>query len=152
MPIRMLSCVAALAGAVLLAGCSTPKAQEPRGKWMPVNRMAEAPQAIPLHSSYIYQAAPVDGTLRGMLTRWSKDSGLTLSYLHPNDYTLYKPIADIHTVSIAEAAAALSAAYAAQGVLVVVERIAPSAFHARVRMFDAAANCSRCSWSVILRR
>ncbi len=122
MPIRNTLFVGFLGGIALLTGCGAPKPTEPTGKWMPVNRMAEAPQAIPLHSSYLYQAAPVDGTLKGMLTRWAKDSGLTLSYLHPNDYTLYGPVADIHTISIAEAAAALSAAYAAQGVLVVVER------------------------------
>lgn len=122
MPIRNMLCAAFLCSTALLAGCATPKATEPRGKWMPVNRMAEAPQAIPLHSSYLYQSAPVDGTLKGMLTRWAKDSGLSLSYQHPNDYTLYGPVAKIHTVSIAEAVAALSAAYAAQGVLVVVER------------------------------
>ncbi|WP_313318541.1 hypothetical protein [Stenotrophomonas sp.] len=122
MPIRNTLCVAFLSSIALLAGCSAPKPTEPSGKWMPVNRMAEAPQAIPLHASYLYQASPVDGTLKGMLTRWAKDSGLTLSYLHPNDYTLFGPVADIHTISVAEAAAALSAAYAAQGVLVVVER------------------------------
>ncbi|WP_449465524.1 hypothetical protein [Stenotrophomonas humi] len=122
MTIRNALCALVLCSSALLAGCAAPKATEPTGKWMPVNRMAEAPQAIPLHSSYLYQASPVDGTLKGMLTRWAKDSGLTLSYLHPNDYTLYGPVADIHTISIAQAAASLSAAYAAQGVLVVVER------------------------------
>jgi len=122
MPIRKTLCVVVLCSFALLAGCAAPKPTEPTGKWMPVNRMAETPQAIPLHASYLYQAAPSDGTLKGMLTRWAKDSGLTLSYMHPNDYTLFGPVADIHTISIAEAAASLSAAYAAQGVLVVVER------------------------------
>jgi len=122
MPIRNTLFASFMGCIALLAGCSAPKPTEPTGKWMPVNRMAETPQAIPLHVSYLYQAAPVDGTLKGMLTRWAKDSGLALSYLHPNDYTLFGPVADIHTISIAEAAAALSAAYAAQGVLVTVER------------------------------
>ncbi|HAI47715.1 hypothetical protein D3C87_416010 [compost metagenome] len=113
--------VALLSLTAVLAGCATPPASEPRGKWMPVNRMSETTLAIPLHQSYIYQAAPIDKTLKGMVTRWAKDSGLTLSYLHPNDYTLYTPVANIRTSSVGEAAAALSAAYAAQGVVVTVD-------------------------------
>lgn len=106
----------------LCAGCATPSAPEARGRWKPVNRFTEAPQAIPLQQSYIYQASPVDGTLKTMLTRWAKDSRLTLSYLHGNDYTLHAPVANIRTSSLEEAAAALSSAYADQGVQVVVER------------------------------
>lgn len=111
-----------LAAVVLLAACATPSAPEPRGRWMPVNRFTDAPQAIPLQQSYIYQASPVDGTLKTMLARWAKDSRMQLSYLHGNDYTLHAPIAHIRTSSLEEAAAALSSAYADQGVQVVVER------------------------------
>ncbi|MGE6333684.1 hypothetical protein [Stenotrophomonas sp. NPDC077659] len=107
---------------VLLAGCATPPAPEPRGKWRPVNRLADVTHAIPLHQTYVYQSSPVDSTLKGLLTRWAKDGGMTLSYLHPNDYTLYVPVGDIRTTSIVEAAAALSSAYAAQGVVVSVEQ------------------------------
>jgi len=57
-----------------------------------------------------------------MLGRWAKDARLTLAYLHPNDYTLHAPIANIRTGSLEDAAAALSAAYAEQGVQVSVER------------------------------
>lgn len=56
-----------------LAGCATPSAPDPRGKWMPVNRMADAPQAIPLNQVYVFQANPADGTLKAMLTRWARD-------------------------------------------------------------------------------
>ncbi|MNI79419.1 hypothetical protein D3C73_1358740 [compost metagenome] len=45
-----------------------------------------------------------------------------MSYLHPNDYTLYVPVGDIRTTSIVEAAAELSRAYAGQGVVVSVEK------------------------------
>ncbi|HYQ22396.1 hypothetical protein [Stenotrophomonas sp.] len=78
--------------------------------------------AIPLQQTYVYQSSPVDSTLKGLLTRWAKDGGMTLSYLHPNDYTLYVPVGDIRTTSIVEAAAALSSAYASQGVVVSVEQ------------------------------
>lgn len=108
--------------AVGLAGCSTPAPQEVGGRWRPVNRFAEVPQAIPLHQTYVYQASPADGTLKTMLGRWAKDAGLTLVYLHPNDYTLHAPVAHIRTSSLEDAASALSAAYAGQSLRVVVER------------------------------
>ncbi len=114
---RMALCVAI----AWLAGCSTPGAPEPKGKWMPVNRMSEVTHAIPLNQSYVFQAAPVDSTLKGLVTRWAKDAGLTLAYLHPNDYTLFAPVARIRTYSAVEAAAALSAAYADQHVAVAVD-------------------------------
>ncbi len=105
-----------------LAACATPMAEDVDGRWRPVNRFDEVPQAIPFHQAYVYQASPVDGTLSHMLARWAKDAGLTLAYLHPNDYTLYAPVAQVRTNSLEEAASALSVAYAAQGVRIVVER------------------------------
>lgn len=56
-----------------------------------------------------------------MLSRWAADSRMTLSYLHPNDYTLYRPVAHIRTSNLVEAAAALSEAYAGQDVAVLVK-------------------------------
>lgn len=114
----------ALASSVpfLLAACATPEAPGIGGRWRPVNQFAETPRAIPLQQAYVYQASPADGTLKTMLGRWAKDSRLTLSYLHPNDYTLHAPVAQIRTSSLEEAAAALSSAYAAHGVKVAVDR------------------------------
>lgn len=89
---------------------------------MPVNRLAEAPQAIPLSQVYVFQASPADGTLKTMLTRWARDSRMTLSYLHPNDYTLYGPVGSIRTPSLVEASAALTAAYTRENVVVAVDR------------------------------
>ena len=117
------SLVAGLACVVAgLAGCATPAPTDVGGRWRPVNRFPEAPQAIPLQQAYVYQASPADGTLKTMLGRWAKDARLTLAYLHPNDYTLHAPVAQIRTSSLEEAASALSAAYAEQGVRVMVER------------------------------
>ena len=70
-----------------MAGCATPAPKDVGGRWRPVNRFAEVPQAIPLQQAYIYQASPADSTLKTMLGRWARDARLTLSYLHPNDYT-----------------------------------------------------------------
>lgn len=113
-----LACVLAV---ISLVGCATPSAPDPRGKWMPVNRLADAPQAIPLNQVYVFQASPADGTLKTMLTRWARDSRMTLSYLHPNDYTLYGPVGSIRTPSLVEASAALTAAYAGENVVVAVD-------------------------------
>ncbi len=73
---------------------------------------------IPLYSSYVYQAVPVDGTLKTMLERWSKDSNMELSYGIQSDYTLYAPVAKINTVSIQQAVAELSVIYELEGVTV----------------------------------
>lgn len=89
---------------------------------MPVNRLADAPQAIPLNHVYVFQASPADRTLKTMLTRWARDSRMTLSYLHPNDYTLYGPVGSIRTPSLVEASAALTAAYSAENVVVMVDQ------------------------------
>ena len=107
--------------AVWLAGCATPDAPDFRGRWKPLNQFAETPQAIPLHPGYVYQASPVDGTLKGMLDRWARDSKLTLSYLHSNDYTLHAPVARIRTYDIQAAVAQVTSAYAGEGVGVSVE-------------------------------
>ena len=109
---------------LLLAGlataCGTPRATEIGGRWQPVNRYAEAPQAIPLQQGYVYQASPADGTLKSMLGRWARDARVALSYQHPNDYTLHGAVAGIRTGSLQQAAAELSSAYAGQGVEVQV--------------------------------
>ena len=106
---------------MLLAACATPDAADIRGRWRPVNQFAETPVAIPLQQVYVYQASPADGTLKTMLSRWARDSKISLSYLHPNDYSLHAPVAQIRTSSLEQAAAALTAAYAAQGVRVVAD-------------------------------
>ena len=43
---------------------------------------------------------------------------MTLSYLHPSDFSLYQPVAKIHTNDLQQAVSQLSAAYTEQGVLV----------------------------------
>ncbi len=60
----------------------------------------------------------MDGTLKNMLARWAKDSKMTLSYLHPSDFSLYQPVAQIHTNDLQQAISQLTAAYAGQRVSV----------------------------------
>ncbi|MFC5740031.1 hypothetical protein [Dyella tabacisoli] len=105
--------------ALALTGCGTPAAKDFRGTWKPVNRFQESSTEIPLAQPYTFYASPMDGTLKTMLTRWSKDTGMVLSYQLHSDFTLYKPVTQIHTPNIKAAAAELSAIYAAQGVSIV---------------------------------
>jgi len=108
--------VVALAAAGV--GCATPDAPDVQGRWRPLSQYAEVPQAIPLQQAYVYQVSPADGTLKTLLARWAKDAKVTLAYQHPNDYTLHAPVAQIRTTSLQQAAAALTSAYAQQGVRV----------------------------------
>ena len=108
--------------AALLSACATPEAADIGGRWRAVNRFADAPQAIPLQQAYVFQASPADGTLKTMLSRWARDARMTLSYQHPNDYTLHSPVGGIRTTSLEQAASALSSAYAVHGVHVLVDR------------------------------
>ncbi|WP_244244030.1 TcpQ domain-containing protein [Marilutibacter alkalisoli] len=86
-----------------------------------MNHFAAAPEVIPLQQAYLFQASPADGTLKNMLSRWARDSRMSLSYLHSNDYTLYAPVADIHTTNLQAAVSALTDAYAQQGVSITAD-------------------------------
>jgi len=110
--------VAVIAVTVLLAGCATKPAPDFGGRWQPVNRFARTTMEIPLYTSYVYQASPMDGTLKTMLERWAKDSGMTLDYRLSSDYTLYGAVSTIGTTNPQQAVDAISAAYAGQGVRV----------------------------------
>ena len=111
----VLVCIAAVLAA---AGCATRPAPDFRGRWKPVNAFAEAPIEIPLASAYVFQATPLDGTLKTMLERWAKDAKMTLAYEHPSDFTLYGAVADIRTGNLQDAIARLNAAYAMQRVAI----------------------------------
>lgn len=109
-----------LLATLALMGCGTPAPKDFGGPWKPVNRFQEQPTAIPLNQTYVYFASPMDETLKRMLTRWAKDSGLALSYQLSADFTLYTPVAQIRTVDIRAAAAQLNSIYSAEGVHVTV--------------------------------
>lgn len=110
-----------LALGALFSACGTTPPPDYGGKWRPVNNYSETPIEIPLATAYIYQASPMDGTLKTMLTRWAKDSNMSLDYRFGSDFTLYAAVSKIDTTSIQDAASQLSSAYAAQGVAVTVQ-------------------------------
>jgi hypothetical protein len=78
--------------------------------------MDAVPRELPLHQAYIYAASPMDRTLKTMLTRWARDSRMTLSYLHGSDFTLHQPVGAISSQSLQQAISGLNAAYAEQGI------------------------------------
>ena len=51
-----------------------------------------------------------------MLVRWAKDSNMTLSYLHPTDFTLHRPVTNIRTGDLQQAVSLLTKIYADQQV------------------------------------
>ncbi|KWV10784.1 MULTISPECIES: hypothetical protein [Xanthomonas translucens group] len=114
----MFRMIATLSAVALLSACATRPAPDFRGRWKPVNRFSESTMEIPLYSSYVYQASPMDGTLKTMLERWARDSNMELAYSIQSDYTLYAPVAKINTTSIQQAVAELSVVYAQEGVTV----------------------------------
>lgn len=101
---------------VALSACGTTPAPEFNGKWQPVNRFAQQTQAIPLHAAYTYYATPLDATLKGLLTRWSTDTRVGLSYQIGSDYTLHAPVSHIRAASPGDAVAELDRIYAGQGI------------------------------------
>ena len=103
---------------IAMTGCGTPAAKNFGGKWKPVNHFRQQPTEIPLAAAYTFYAAPIDETLKAMLTRWATDSGRVLSYELPFDVTLYTPVSAIRTTDLNTAAQQLTTIYAAQGVYV----------------------------------
>lgn len=103
---------------IALTGCATPAAKNFGGSWKPVNHFRTQPTEIPLQAAYTFYAAPMDETLKTMLTRWATDSGRALSYQLPFDVTLYTPVSDIRTTDLDVAAQRLTTIYAAQHVYV----------------------------------
>lgn len=113
--------VAAGLVALFVSACGTTPAPNFRGRWQPLNHFDESPRALPLAQAYIYAPSPLDRTLKNMLTRWARDSRMTLSYLHGADYTLYEPVAGISTASLEQAISELNAAYGGQGIMITTD-------------------------------
>lgn len=115
---------------IALSGCGAPMARDFGGPWRAVNRFDATPQSIPLQQPYEYFASPLDGTLKTMLARWAKDTGMTLVYQWPDDYTLSVPVSGIHSPNLEAALARLHEIYAERGMSVTATpreiRVAPA--------------------------
>lgn len=106
--------------ALLLSACGTPPAKDFGGRWRPVNKYDDKVVEIPLAVPYTYYAAPMDGTLKTMLTRWTTDTGMKLAYRLRSDFSLTRAASGIHTTELRDATTQLSTIYGAQGVAVTV--------------------------------
>jgi len=131
-----------LSAVAMLAGCATPAAKDFGGRWKPVNHFQNAPTEIPLAKTYTFYAAPMDGTLKTMLARWAKDSGLQLSYLLQSDFALYTAVSPLRTTDIQEAIAKLNQLYAQQDVLISVDNRQIQVRSASAARAEAAARTS----------
>lgn len=103
---------------VALSGCGTTPAKEFGGRWKPVNRFASETMEIPLYASYVFQAVPMDRTLKTMLERWAKDTGMKIDYRLGSDYTLHAAVQSIGTSDVQQALGEVNAAYSAQSISV----------------------------------
>lgn len=118
---RSLSFVAVATVAIVATACAGRDARDFAGRWEPVNTYADSTEAIPLHSAYLFQASPMDGTLRNLLARWARDSASELDYRHPSDFTLHRPVQGVRAHTLSEAVAQLDAAFGPEGVVMRVE-------------------------------
>lgn len=107
--------------ALACAACGPRPAPDISGRWKAVNQYAEQTEEIPLQQAYIYQAAPLDRTLKTMLERWARDSKMQLAYEHGSDFTLHAPVARMRSTQLAQATAELTSIYAPQRVVVFVD-------------------------------
>lgn len=108
--------------AIMLTGCAAPRPKDFNGKWVPVNRFSTTVSPIPLHQPYTYFASPLDATLKTLLERWARDTGMRVDYRFGDDFTLYTPVSGIHTTDVASALAQLNSIYAGQDVRITVNR------------------------------
>lgn len=108
--------------AIMLTGCVAPKPKDFNGKWVPVNRFSMTANPIPLRQPYTYFASPLDATLKTLLERWARDTGMRVDYRFGDDFTLYTPVSGIHTTDVASALAQLNSIYARQDVSITVNR------------------------------
>lgn len=107
-------------GILVLAGCAAPPAKDFGGRWRPVNQFQSATERIQLQQPYVFYASPLDGTLKNMLTRWAKDTGMRLVYKLPYDYTLYTPVSSLGSRDISDAVIQLSSIYSGEHVAITV--------------------------------
>jgi hypothetical protein len=101
---------------IALSGCGTTPAKEFGGRWKPVNRFASETVEIPLYSSYVFQAVPMDRTLKTMLERWARDTGMKVDYRLGSDYTLHAAVQSIGTTDVQQALSEINSAYSTQSI------------------------------------
>jgi hypothetical protein len=110
-----------LACVLLATACAARPAADIRGRWTPVNRYLAQTQEIPLRQTYLYQATPLDRTLKSLLARWARDTRMQLVYEHGSDFTLHAPAAALRSDDLHAAVARLNDIYAPQHIAIVLQ-------------------------------
>lgn len=107
---------------VLLSACnSTPSAKNFSGNWQPINIFQESTREIPLIKQHYFEPLPIDGTLKNMLERWSRESKVRLDYTHPSDFTLHRPASTVRQPNLEAALQELNDIYAPQKISINLE-------------------------------
>lgn len=102
---------------LLVSGCdSTPPAKNFSGSWTPINSFPSETREIPLVVQRTYQASTIDITLKNMLDRWAKESGVVLQYEHPSDFVLHSPVSKIQSPTLSGALIEVNSLFAEQKV------------------------------------
>ena len=105
----------------ILSGCAGTEAPQFSGSWKSVNAFDTSIRAIALTREAVFYATPMDATLRGLLSRWARESGKQLDYRHDYDYTLPVGLAALKAPSIKEAVEKLQQTYAEKAIFIAVD-------------------------------
>ena len=107
----------------LLQGCASNKSDAPDfgGDWVALNVYADTIDTIPRSTPYLFRASKLDGSLIGLLQRWSRDSKSKLFLTCQNDYTLPAIISSLSAVSIEDAVVGINQIYSEQRVHLTVD-------------------------------
>lgn len=98
----------------ILAACGS--APDYSGSWQPLNVYSKSVEEIPLARPYQYYALPIDGTLKGLLERWTSDSDIQLRYLYSSDFSLPSEVKGIDQLEFSKALSELRDIYLPYGV------------------------------------
>lgn len=92
-----------------------------------------------MFASHVYKASPSDTSLRGLLTRWSREAGASLVYASGYDFDLVAQVGAIQSTSLEDALKELQSIYAPHAVEISWKR---NALVITVRDLPAANNAS----------
>jgi len=106
----------------LLLGCSVnPKASDFGGEWVPINQFSDDIKVIPLEAPYKYSGLRIDTSLRQMLERWARDTGLSFQMKCVNDYSIPHKILSMNASNLKAALDEVNEIYLREGLKVFLD-------------------------------
>ncbi|MDO5692743.1 MAG: hypothetical protein Q4G70_09725 [Pseudomonadota bacterium] len=101
---------------IVLGACSSPPPPPSFGSdWKQVNTFTTEVQTLPFHVEHMYVVRPLDRTLKGLMQRWAKESGMTLDYRASADFTLSVQTANVRSPVLPDALSCLNGVYQPHG-------------------------------------